>query len=369
MTKKIFVSKKKEEFVIGKQNAEFITERIESLSEQMNLFNESTTKEWKVITPEFAKEVLEKRNKINRAILQGTVNSYAKQMREGKWKTNGEPIIFSEEYEVEEDGVKRNVRFLLDGQHRLAACVKCGIPFLVLVVSGLPKEVFDSIDTGKVRAGKDALSAAHVFKPYGLNDSEVAITSAVIKKVLEFTSGRKGSHGASATRIAPNNSEIVNEAKAHSDVYASIVNELNKWRKDISVEDWFTNSKRMNAWFMAWLIINCGWSEGEVFYFFKELLNKKHQTSDIDTDPIEKLKERVKIHVEKNGRRDKSPYTDIDMYDFYARAWNAYITKKPLASMSRRKDCADFLEKEKVTAKAERTKAKLELEYALVATE
>ena len=369
MNKKIFVGKKSKELVIGKQSEEFIASHIENLRNQMNHLNETTTQEWRIITPEFAKETLEKRNPLNRVLLEGTVNSYAKQMREGKWKTNGEPIIFSDEHEIEgENGAREMVRALLNGQHRMAACVKCGIPFLALVISGIPTDVFDSMDTGKVRAGKDALSAAHVFAAYEFQSTDYSIASAMIKKVLEFGEGRKGSHGSSSTRIAPSNADIVKEGNENVEVYANIINALNEWKKTISTEDWFTSSKRMNGWFMAWLIIGCGWSEGEVFSFFKELVNKKHNTLNLDTDPIDKLKERVKTHIEKTSKRgEKSPYTDIDMFDFYARAWNAYVSKKPLASMSKRKDCADFIQKDEMVAKAEKVKAKRELEYVLAA--
>ena len=360
------LQKEKKQLTIGRQRPEFLSAILEKLNKEKEWMNGHVTQEWKIITPEFAKEMLEKRNTINRILLDGTVNSYAKQMIEGKWKTNGETIILSEEFEIEEDGIKKMVRYLLNGQHRMASCVKCGIPFLALVVSGIPKSTFDSMDTGKVRAGKDALSATHMFDEYEFNGSEYALASAIVKKVLEFAAGRKGSHGSSSTRTAPSNQDIVSESSKNREIYASIIHKLAEWNKTISVEDSFKSSKRMIGWFMAWLIIFCGWSEGDVYSFFREVVDKKHKTENKETDPIEKLKEKIKTHCEKASRRgEKSPYTDINMFDFFARAWNAYIQKTSLGSMSRRDKCADFLQKEEYEAKLKKKEEKLERAFAM----
>lgn len=355
------MSKVKKELIIGTQSEEFITAHLEKLNEDLAYMNENVTSEWKIITPTFAKETLETKNVLNRILLEGTVNSYTNQMREGKWKTNGEPIIFSDEVEVH--GV--TMRILLNGQHRLAACVKSGIPFLANVISGIPIDKFDSMDTGKVRAGKDALSAAHVFDNYNFNSSEYSLASTIIKKVLELKEGRKASHGSSSTRIAPNNSDIVSNGKQYANIYVAIIKQLEEWKKTLYVEDWFKQSERINGCFMAWLIIGCGWSNTEVFHFFREVVDKKHQTTNMDTDPIEKLKERIKINIERKSKKgDSSPYTDMHMFDFYARAWNSFTLNKPLASMSRRKECADFIQREEF----EQLKAKKEksVAYSLV---
>lgn len=49
-------------------------------------------------------------------------------MRNGNWKANGEAIKFS------------STGRLLDGQHRLRACVKEQVPFTTLVIRGLEDE-------------------------------------------------------------------------------------------------------------------------------------------------------------------------------------------------------------------------------------
>lgn len=346
---------------LGKAPSNFPMEKYFSeLSESIDYLNGMIESKWEIITPEYAFNILTKHNPLNRCLLDGTVNSYAKQMREGKWKANGEAIIFSETKEMVINGVKENTFILLNGQHRLAACAKSGIPFKSLVVRGVPTDAFDSMDTGKVRTGKDALSAAHVFDEYKFSVSDYGLASAIIKKVLEFSEGRKGSHGSSSTRTAPSNADIVNEGFKNIGIYSSIISKLNEWNKTVQVEDWYKSSIRMNGWFMAWLVVACGWSEGDVFMFFREVVDKKHLSENVDSDPIEKLKERIKVHLEKRPKGQKSPYTDLNMFDFYARAWNAYVDGKTLSSMSRRDTTADFIEKSKHKALKSKS-AELEL--------
>ncbi len=96
------------------------------------------------VTPEMAGEWL-KSNPENRPIRSRHVASLASQMKRGQWKLNGEAI-------------KRNGSVLLDGQHRLAACVSADTPFYTLVISDLDGDIFDTLDTGAARNAADVLA-------------------------------------------------------------------------------------------------------------------------------------------------------------------------------------------------------------------
>jgi hypothetical protein len=98
------------------------------------------------VTPELAATWLE-RNTRNRPLSQHTVNKYAKDMAAGRWVINGETI-------------KLNGDVVVDGQHRLWACVQSGVSFVSVVVFELPGDVFDTIDAGRPRRASDALSIA-----------------------------------------------------------------------------------------------------------------------------------------------------------------------------------------------------------------
>jgi hypothetical protein len=110
------------------------------------------------ITPKKAKEWLEM-NTSNRPMSKSVVAKYAEDIRSGRWKVNGEGIIM-------------NGSRLLDGQHRLAACVAANAPFTSLVVWGVDDEAFDTIDQGAKRTAGNILSiagitnASHVASAY-----------------------------------------------------------------------------------------------------------------------------------------------------------------------------------------------------------
>lgn len=101
--------------------------------------------EYLKITPELAAELLS-RNLKNRPITESTVRSYARQMKDGRWKLNGETIKIS------------SSGYLIDGQHRLSACIRSGASFNAIVVHGLDAEAFDTIDTGRRRTAGDIIS-------------------------------------------------------------------------------------------------------------------------------------------------------------------------------------------------------------------
>ena len=92
-----------------------------------------------VITPAVAAEYLRLYNQGNRKPNKAQVAYYAKMMNEGEWELNGESIKFS--------GSGETLR-LLDGQHRLMACVEANVPFETLVVRDIEEKTFDTLDQG-----------------------------------------------------------------------------------------------------------------------------------------------------------------------------------------------------------------------------
>lgn len=97
------------------------------------------------ITPEMAEEML-KKNIGNRKINQANVNRIAADMATGNYKLNGETIKISPNGEI------------LDGQHRLLACVKSNMPFKTYIVYNVERETIGTIDMGKGRSVADSLN-------------------------------------------------------------------------------------------------------------------------------------------------------------------------------------------------------------------
>lgn len=100
--------------------------------------------EVRTITPDEALAMLE-RNSNNRTLRWGYVETLARDMKSGKWAFNGDAIRLN--------GTGR----ILDGQHRLHACVRSGRPFQTVVISGLTDSVHSTIDTGAKRTLADEL--------------------------------------------------------------------------------------------------------------------------------------------------------------------------------------------------------------------
>lgn len=97
------------------------------------------------ITPEKAKDFLAQ-NTRNRKIKPANLAVVKAALQRGEWKLNGEAI------KIARDGT------ILDGQHRLLACVETGISFRTLVIWDLPDETQETMDTGRARSPKDVLA-------------------------------------------------------------------------------------------------------------------------------------------------------------------------------------------------------------------
>lgn len=126
------------------------------------------------ISPEQAQKMLE-RNNHNRPIKKGKISHYAIDMEEGLWQLNGIPIIFNGNGE------------LLDGQNRLHAIIRSGVSCEVVVISGVTREAFKTIDTGSNRTGKDVLAI------HGLPSEKAGRLTALIQKIFAQSKDRRGS--------------------------------------------------------------------------------------------------------------------------------------------------------------------------------
>jgi len=97
------------------------------------------------ITPRMAAEFLAN-NTHNRKINSDRVANYARDMKSGRWPYNGETV------KIAVDGT------IIDGQHRLEACVLAGTPFHTELIQGLPMSVQATVDTGRGRSVGDAFT-------------------------------------------------------------------------------------------------------------------------------------------------------------------------------------------------------------------
>jgi hypothetical protein len=105
----------------------------------------SVTVEIVRITPAIAQRMLS-RNKRNRPLSETHVKNLSDSFLAGDMILNGETIIF----DIDE--------YLLNGQHRLQACIETKTPWDSIVIRGIDPEAFKTLDSGRKRSTADTLT-------------------------------------------------------------------------------------------------------------------------------------------------------------------------------------------------------------------
>jgi hypothetical protein len=115
------------------------------------------------------------RNTANRKASALHVNALGRETTEDRWVFNGEPIKFA-----------RDGR-LIDGQHRLMAVAKTGIPIETFVVFGLSPDAFATYNGSKRRSNSDVLSILGEVNTHRL--------ASALSNVACYDAGRTGEFG------------------------------------------------------------------------------------------------------------------------------------------------------------------------------
>lgn len=148
------------------------------------------------ITPEIASQYLEL-NIGNRLVRESTVKRYAIDMAAGHWRFTGEPIQFC--------GTK-----LMNGQHRLMACVRSGASFTTLVVRNVDPDAFEVMDSGVKRTLGDVL-----HRSLGMSSADKVAAAARIVMAM-----RDGIMPHPTARNAYTRPEVIAHVQQHSDLYS-----------------------------------------------------------------------------------------------------------------------------------------------------
>ena len=133
-------------------------------------------------------------NTMNRKIVRANVDFIKSEITSGNFALNGSSIVISEE------GI------LIDGQHRLLAISELDTVVNMVVVRNAKKEVFATIDCGKIRTAGDVISSEKM--PYAN-----AMASAIKRIIEEFSSKRKTAKNGT---VKLSNSEILKFYKDNS---------------------------------------------------------------------------------------------------------------------------------------------------------
>ena len=107
--------------------------------------NNKVTAQVETITPAMARDIIDNHNNGNRRHSGVNISKLVQAFTTGTWMLNGESIIFDDS------------GHLLNGQHRMYACIEANLPFDTVVARGVSKEAFKTMDTGKNRTAGDVL--------------------------------------------------------------------------------------------------------------------------------------------------------------------------------------------------------------------
>lgn len=124
------------------------------------------------VTPALAEHILAFYNRRNRSVKQTTVDKFVRDMLDGRWKYNGEPMIFDTNGD------------LLSGQHRLLAVIKSGVTIFTDMKFGVNPDVRDTVDTGTARRPGDVVQLV-------TGDKSAAFKTKVVNGIRKIVNRRR----------------------------------------------------------------------------------------------------------------------------------------------------------------------------------
>lgn len=154
------------------------------------------------ITPEKAKEILTKNNLSNRPINNKNLEKIVKAMTNGSFSSNGDTITFAQ------DGR------LLDGQHRLSACIKANYTLTVPVVYGVDFDTaFMTKDSGFKRTTQNRLEFYGIYGSY--------VKTAISLTILLIGYERKSVNIPDSLTITVDETDIINRMLSQPEILDS----------------------------------------------------------------------------------------------------------------------------------------------------
>lgn len=237
----------------------------------------------RTITPAQAKDMLE-RNAVNRPLRSRNVSMYARDMRESRWMITGDPIVFDTK------------GYLIDGQHRLNACVSAGKSFKSWVAENADEGVQDVKDTGARRTLSDVLHMRGEVSPVLL--ASILRAVAVQEEDYEMKSGFY-------TPTNPKKLDLFN-----SDVA--------KYREAVQVAGRMYQSTRMGSatmWGLLWLRLSAV-DEDDAEDFFDRIRTAANIAPGDAVYVLRRALSNMEISGSLAARRK--------MFALVVKAWNAY---------------------------------------------
>jgi len=239
-----------------------------------------------IITPQKAKELLAN-NPMNRKVKTPNLMFLINQIEDGEFEYIGESI------KIDVNGA------IIDGQHRLLACVQTGKPIDVELIEDLPTSVFKKIDTGAKRTPNDT------FYIEGIPN--YTSMTAIVKKLVYFSIGKLRSN----TTVPLTNKKMLEIYNANSDVIHSTFNEIRRFFK--KGQHLITSS---HASAVACALILTGENREMVMDFFREIYTGSQDGSIVKSTSAINLRNKI-ISIKLSKDKELTNIA-LSSYLFYA---------------------------------------------------
>lgn len=253
-----------------------------------------------LITPEIARDYL-KANTANRPMSNVHIERIAQQMAKGQFILNGESIIFSDE------GV------LMQGQHRLAACIKSNTSFQTVVVRGIPYNAFFTLDSGRARSISD------VFAIQGIPD--YSKMSSIVNSYIRLHTGINSYTGRESMKnLMSTKKDIFDVYQRHIELFTEIKLFSNRCYDKLRL----LKMAEIGG-IMAYLIIDLKHPQDFVESFFTMLFFN----SNVNNEAVNIL--RTKLINDLASERRMTPKYKLSII---IKCWNAYVENKEVKVLS-----------------------------------
>lgn len=251
------------------------------------------------LTPQKAKELLS-RNKNNRPLSELKCSEYTYEMKNGRWKENGAPII------IDKSGVMK------DGQHRCEAVIRSHYTYRVPLVTDVACNTMDTIDIGKKR------SAADVLKIMGYTDvnnrAAVATVMAKVDRGISYsTSVGSGNQNRHFT-----NSYVVNYYVSNKDAVDDMLKTSQKIQRSQPV-----NLLSTKKWAALIYMITRGDIKEEHMDFFYQLSGAKRVMGNSCAYVYSRLVD---------SKKSSTNLSNKWFSNMVIKAWNNYVNGDPQVS-------------------------------------
>jgi hypothetical protein len=245
-----------------------------------------------VITPQIAQEWAAL-NTRNRPVRYAKVAQFARDMKAGKWVLNGETVKIAANGD------------LLDGQHRIFACIQAGIAFETVVIRGLPSEAQDTIDTGVGRKMADQLALR--------GEKDTILLAAIARWSFKWLHGVRAQGG---TDQEPSHAEMLALIDAEPRL-----REATEWAN--AARQRF-KSVSGSVYGMAWLLFH-GSDHLAAEVFLSSILTAADHP---EGDPALAFRDRI-WRARENGER----LNQYEQLGYLILAWNAFREERPLSRL------------------------------------